>query len=110
MGSIAMDRAGDIALGYSLTSANRHPRSRYTARRGGDPLGQMTLGEGLLSRALGSQTATRSRWGDYSSMSVDPNGCTFWFTPSTTSARTASTGARASARSRFRCAAIRSSA
>ena len=80
MGSIAMDGAGDIALGYSLTSENRHPAIAYTARRAGDPLGQMTLGEGLLYQGLGSQTGTEGRWGDYSSMSVDPNGCTFWFT------------------------------
>ncbi len=80
MGSIAMDGAGDIALGYSLTSADRHPAIAYTARRAGDALGQMTLGEGLLYQGLGSQTDTEGRWGDYSSMSVDPNGCTFWFT------------------------------
>jgi uncharacterized repeat protein (TIGR01451 family) len=80
MGSVGMDGAGDIALGYSLTSTSRHPAIAYTARRAGDPLGQMTLGEAPMFQGLGSQTATNSRWGDYSSMSVDPNGCTFWFT------------------------------
>ena len=40
----------------------------------------MTLGEGTLLAATGSQEATGNRWGDYSSMSVDPNGCTFWYT------------------------------
>jgi uncharacterized repeat protein (TIGR01451 family) len=80
MGSIGMDSAGDIALGYSLTSASRHPAISYTARRATDPLGQMTMGEGLLYQGLGSQTGTGNRWGDYSSMSVDPNGCTFWYT------------------------------
>jgi uncharacterized repeat protein (TIGR01451 family) len=79
MGSIGMDSAGDIALGYSLTSVNRHPAIAYTARRASDPLGQMSLGEGLMYQGLGSQTGTQSRWGDYSSMSVDPNGCTFWY-------------------------------
>ena len=63
MGSAAMDGAGDIALGYSLTSANRHPAIAYTARRAGDPLGQMTLGEGLLFQGLGSQTGTRQPLG-----------------------------------------------
>ncbi len=80
MGSIGMDSAGDIALGYSLTSASRHPAIAYTARRASDPLGQMSLGEAILYQGLGSQTATNNRWGDYSSMSVDPNGCTFWYT------------------------------
>jgi uncharacterized repeat protein (TIGR01451 family) len=80
MGSIAMDAAGNIALGYSLTSASRNPAIAYTARIAGDPLGQMTLGEAILYQGLGAQTGTESRWGDYSSMSVDPNGCTFWYT------------------------------
>jgi uncharacterized repeat protein (TIGR01451 family) len=80
MGSAAMDQNGNIALGYSLSSGNRYPAIAYTARRAGDPAGQMTLGEGLLYQGLGSQTGTDSRWGDYSSMSVDPNGCTFWYT------------------------------
>jgi uncharacterized repeat protein (TIGR01451 family) len=80
MGSIAMDGAGNIALGYSLTSANRNPAIAYTARHAGDPLGQMTLGQAILYQGLGSQTGTESRWGDYSSLSVDPNGCTFWYT------------------------------
>src|SRR5205823_12591356 len=55
MGSIAMDQAGDIALGYSLTSTSRNPAIAYTGRRAGDPLGQMTLGEGLLYQGLGAQ-------------------------------------------------------
>jgi uncharacterized repeat protein (TIGR01451 family) len=80
MGSIAMDSAGDIALGYSLTSSARNPAIAYTGRRASDPLGQMTLGEGLLYQGVGAQDQTQSRWGDYSSMSVDPNGCTFWYT------------------------------
>jgi uncharacterized repeat protein (TIGR01451 family) len=40
----------------------------------------MSLGEALMHQGTGSQTATGNRWGDYSSMSVDPNGCTFWYT------------------------------
>jgi uncharacterized repeat protein (TIGR01451 family) len=80
MGSLAMDSAGNIALGYSLTSATRNPAIAYTARRASDPLGQMTLGEGLLFQGLGAQKGTNSRWGDYSSIAVDPNGCTFWYT------------------------------
>jgi len=80
MGSIAMDSAGNMALGYSLSSATRNPAIAYTARRATDPIGQMTLGEAVMFQGLGAQTATDSRWGDYSSMSIDPNGCTFWFT------------------------------
>ena len=41
MGSIAMDRSGDIALGYSVSSSGMHPAIRYTGRLNGDPLGQI---------------------------------------------------------------------
>jgi uncharacterized repeat protein (TIGR01451 family) len=80
MGSIAMDSAGAVALGYSLSSRSRDPAIAYAARRPNDPLGQLSLGEGLMFQGTGSQTGTDSRWGDYSSLNVDPDGCTFWFT------------------------------
>ncbi len=80
MGSVAMNQGGDIALGYSVSSSSMFPSIRYTGRLAGDPLGQMTQGEGTLFAGTGSQT-TYSRWGDYTSMSVDPSDdCTFWYT------------------------------
>src|SRR6266852_8190447 len=39
MGSIAMDQAGNIALGYSLSSSAIHPSVAITGRQLGDPLG-----------------------------------------------------------------------
>ncbi|HEX6500870.1 MAG TPA: hypothetical protein VF054_17845 [Micromonosporaceae bacterium] len=79
MGSIAMDKSGDIALGYSASSSSIHPQIRVTGRLAGDALGQMTQGETTLVSGNGSQTSY-SRWGDYSSMVVDPSdGCTFWY-------------------------------
>jgi hypothetical protein len=82
MGSAAMDGNGDIALGYSTSSSSIHPGIRYTARLAGDPLGQMTQGEGTMVSGGGSQSGSNlSRWGDYSSMSIDPSDdCTFWYT------------------------------
>jgi hypothetical protein len=81
MGSVAMDHTGDIALGYSVSSTALHPGIRYTGRLAGDPLGTMTQGEGTIITGNGSQTRKLSRWGDYTSMSVDPSDdCTFWFT------------------------------
>ena len=80
MGSIAMDRRGNIALGYSVVNGTSvYPGIRYTGRLAGDPLGQMTLGEGIIINGSGVQTTLNSRWGDYTSMSVDPDGCTFWY-------------------------------
>src|SRR5512141_2143962 len=81
MGSIAMDGAGDIALGYSISSSTMFPAIRYTGRLAGDPLGQLPQGEGTIINGTGSQTHSASRWGDYSSLSVDPtDDCTFWYT------------------------------
>ncbi|MBI4259050.1 MAG: hypothetical protein HY658_00655 [Actinobacteria bacterium] len=81
MGSTAMDRAGDIALGYSVSSGAVHPGIRYTGRLAADPPGTMTQGEGVLMAGTGSQTSPFNRWGDYSDLTVDPvDDCTFWYT------------------------------
>src|SRR5439155_1943720 len=73
MGSIAMDKKGNMSLGYSVSNAtNVFPGIRYTGRLSGDPLGDMTLGEGVVINGSGSQLTTSSRWGDYTSMNIDP--------------------------------------
>jgi Divergent InlB B-repeat domain len=83
MGSIAMDKIGDIALGYSVSGSTLNPSIRYTGRMPSDPLGQMASEIDVLSSAgvsHSSQTNTY-RWGDYSSLAVDPiDDCTFWYT------------------------------
>lgn len=81
MGSVAQDKQGNIAVGYSVVNGvNVYPGIRYTGRLAGDPLGQMTLGEGVIINGSGVQTATNSRWGDYTAMTVDPvDDCTFWY-------------------------------
>ena len=80
MASIAMDSEGNIALGYSASSATTFPSIRYTGRMVGDPLGTMR-GERTAFAGGGSQTSTSNRWGDYSSMNVDPeDDLTFWYT------------------------------
>jgi hypothetical protein len=85
MGSIAMDKAGNIAMGYSVSSGSMHPAIRYTGRAPSDPLGTMQA-ETSIKEGTGSQTAVLgifplSRWGDYTSMAIDPtDDCTFWYT------------------------------
>jgi hypothetical protein len=81
MGSVAMDKKGDIALGYSVVNGTTvFPGIRYTGRLSGDPLGQMTQGEGTIINGSGVQTTTNSRWGDYTDITVDPiDDCTFWY-------------------------------
>ena len=81
MGSIAMDGAGNMALGFSVSSASTFPSIRYAGRLAGDPAGTMAQGETELIAGSGYQTDTNGRWGDYSAMSVDPTDhCTFWYT------------------------------
>jgi len=81
MGSTAMDSQGNMGLGYSVVNGvDVYPGIRYTGRLAGDPLGQITLGEGTIINGSGVQTTTNSRWGDYTSMSVDPtDDCTLWY-------------------------------
>lgn len=83
MPSIAMDKAGNIGLGYSLAEAasTTYASVAYTSRVDTDPLGTLPGGEVVLQAGGGRQTHTANRWGDYSTMSVDPaDDCGFWYT------------------------------
>ncbi len=81
MGSAAMDSAGNIALGFSVAGPLTFPSIRYTGRLATDPPNVMTLGEADLMVGSGSQLHASGRWGDYSSLVVDPvDDCTFWYT------------------------------
>jgi hypothetical protein len=82
MGSVAMDQAGDIAIGYSRSSAasGDYPSIYYAGQTAGDPPGT-TETEALIKQGTGSQPDTGDRWGDYSSMALDgADSCTFWYT------------------------------
>lgn len=80
MGSIGMDKVGNIAVGYSASSGSVYPSLRYTGRLPTDPLGTMES-ENIILAGTGSQTANLSRWGDYSALSIDPvDDCTFYYT------------------------------
>ena len=84
MGSIAMDKAGDMALGYSVSDGSSvHPSIALTGRLATDPASNMqaetTIIGGTGSQTVGSKPLTR--WGDYSAMQVDPtDDCTLWYT------------------------------
>ena len=80
MGSIAMDKIGDIAMGYSESSSSMYPSIYFTGQQPGEPLDTMEA-EALIINGGGAETNTYQRWGDYSGMSVDPvDDCTFWYT------------------------------
>src|ERR1044071_6799950 len=85
MGSIAMDRSGNMAVGYSISSAASFPSINYAGRLAGDPLNQLTQGETQMFAGLGPENVQFfippvGRWGDYTDLTVDPtDGCTFWY-------------------------------
>ncbi len=79
MGSIAMDGAGNIALGYNVVDSSTYPGLRYTGRLSTDTLGLMTVGTPTIVSGGGSNGS--NRYGDYNALTLDPvDDCTFWFT------------------------------
>jgi hypothetical protein len=81
MGSIAMDKSGNMGLGYSVSSSTISPQIHFTGRLAADAAGTMTQGENVVINGGGSQNGGLARWGDYSSMAIDPvDDCTFWYT------------------------------
>ena len=93
MGSMAMDKDGNIALGYSIVNGDAgnpiFPGIAYTGRLASDPLGLLPQGEEMIIAGgaaqvdpAGSPTCQAcQRWGDYSHLSLDPvDDCTFWYT------------------------------
>jgi len=82
MGSIAQDKRGNMALGYSVSNGtNVFPGIRYTGRLRGDPANTLPQGEAVIVNGSGSQLTTFARWGDYTSMNIDPSDdCRFWYT------------------------------
>jgi hypothetical protein len=79
MGSAAMDSAGNIAIGYSKSSSSVYPSIAFASRTPGMPAGTMGA-ETILQAGAGAQT-TYNRWGDYTSLRIDPSDdTTFWYT------------------------------
>lgn len=84
--SISINGNGDIAIGYTKSSLELYPSIFITGRRADDPLGEMTYEEigaymGLNYVNIYNSSNGRNRWGDYTSMVVDPvDDSTFWYT------------------------------
>lgn len=81
MGSAALDKDGNLAVGYSVSSTTTFPSIRYAGRLATDPPNGLFRGEAVLMAGSGSQKDFSGRWGDYSMLAVDPvDECTFWYT------------------------------
>jgi hypothetical protein len=74
LGSIGMDRRGNIGIGYSFGGDPHYPGQRFA-----DPKGQLTFRESVLAEGQRSQAGSL-RWEDYTNIAIDPSDdCTFWF-------------------------------
>jgi hypothetical protein len=79
MASPAMDRAGNIAIGYSFGGGSHFAGQRLAARLAGDPAGTLTTREAILVEGEAAQTTTL-RWEDYTQTAIDPSDdCTIWY-------------------------------
>lgn len=79
MPSIAMDKKGDIGVGYSFGGIPKFPGQRFAAREADDPKGLLTLHETVLAEGEAPQKDTL-RWEDYTTTAMDPSDdCTFWY-------------------------------
>jgi hypothetical protein len=79
MASMAMDKVGNIAVGYSVSGSTIFPSIRFTGRLATDPLGTLE-GEQVIINGNAAQEGS-NRWGDYTAIAVDPvDDCTFWYT------------------------------
>lgn len=79
MPSLALDRAGNLAMGYSTSNGTVFPSMNYAGRLAADPVNTFSKTEQTFFTGTASQTGS-TRWGDYSAMTLDPDGCTFWYT------------------------------
>ena len=82
MGSAAADNQDNLAVGYSISGVTpgHNPSLNYAARAFNDPPGGLFQGEGTMFAGTGVQRGTSNRWGDYSSLHIDPSDdCTFWY-------------------------------
>lgn len=78
MASPAIDKLGNIGIGYSFGGSADHAGQRFAARLANDPLGLLTLREHTLVE--GEDLQTRMRWEDYTQTAIDPNDdCTIWY-------------------------------
>jgi hypothetical protein len=78
MASPAMDRQGNIAVGYSFGGPDNYPGQRVAARLAADPPGQLTFHKTVLVEGEASQNTMR--WEDYTQTAMDPSDdCTIWY-------------------------------
>jgi hypothetical protein len=79
MASLAVDQDGNMAIGYSAASETVYPSIRVAGRLYPETSGLLPQNEVVVQPGAGSQSVI-NRWGDYTAMTVAPDGCTFYYT------------------------------
>jgi hypothetical protein len=76
--SPAIDRVGNIGIGYSFGGASTFAGQRFAGRRASDPPGVLALRETILAEGEAAQNALR--WEDYTQTAIDPSDdCSIWY-------------------------------
>ena len=82
-GDLAVNHCGDMAVGYTRTNGSMFPSIYITGREAGDPAGtvqaEVLVKAGEATYASFDGGAGSYRWGDYTGMTIDPDGLTFWY-------------------------------
>jgi len=83
MASPAIDREGNIGIGYSFGGSPNYAGQRFAGRTAKDPAGVLSMKETILVEGQGSQSTgrgTAERWEDYTTTAIDPSDdCTVWY-------------------------------
>jgi hypothetical protein len=80
--SITVDNPGNVAIGFAASGPNIFPGAYYTVHGITDTAGSvqassaLAAGQAFYVRTFGLSGG--NRWGDYSSMSIDPANDSFW--------------------------------
>lgn len=79
---LAVDACGNMVIGYTKTSSNLYPSVWAAGRSAGSPLGtldgEVQLKAGEVNYTSFEPSSPR-RWGDYTGMTVAPDGASFWY-------------------------------
>ena len=79
--NLAVNRCDDMAIGYTKTSSALFPGVYVSGRESADPAGTLQA-EVMVQDGAIAYTAfdgSPHRWGDYTGMTIDPDGQTFWY-------------------------------
>jgi hypothetical protein len=79
---LGVDACNNMSIGYTKSSSGMYPGIWVTGRQSTDPAGQLQTETQLKAGEINYtsfETSTPRRWGDYTEMTIDPNGSTFWY-------------------------------